>query len=86
MDATLPKSSRPKRKSIAHQPSSATNSKALDNATADIAALQRASNPPAAKKKLRGKSLGPGGLEALKESTGNAIKVRQCASKGEIHG
>jgi hypothetical protein len=83
MDATLPKTSRPKRKSIAHQPSSATNSKSLDNATADIASLQRAEGSAAAKKKLRGKSLGPGGIEALKESTGNILKVWQSAS-GEI--
>ena len=80
MDTTIPKSSRPKRKSIAHQPSSATADQARDNATADIAALQRAEAVKAAKKKLRGKSLGPGGLEALKETTGNATKVCQCAS------
>lgn len=80
MDTTLPKSSRPKRKSIAHQPSSATADRARDNATADIAALQRAEAAKAAKKKMRGKSLGPGGLEALKETTGNATKVCQCAS------
>jgi kinetochore protein Spc7/SPC105 len=85
MDATLPKTSRPKRKSIAHQPSSATNSKNQDNATADIAALQRAESIKAAKKKLRGKSLGPGGLEALKEVTGNAMKVCLCASTREHH-
>jgi kinetochore protein Spc7/SPC105 len=72
MDTTLPKTSLAKRKSIAHQPSSASTSK--DNATTDVAALQRAEIAQA-KKKARGKSLGPGGLEALKETSGNATKV-----------
>ncbi|KIW80431.1 hypothetical protein Z517_07047 [Fonsecaea pedrosoi CBS 271.37] len=69
------RSSRPKaRQSIAHVPSAKTHS-SRDNATTDIAALQaRHTEARAAKKKSRGKSLGPGGLEALKESTGNATK------------
>jgi hypothetical protein len=47
-----------------------------DNVTTDIAALQAQSNASqAAKKKSRGKSLGPGGLEALTETTGNLVKV-----------
>ena len=75
MDTTLPKTGRAKRKSIAHQPSTATNASHRDNATADIAALQRAEAAEAAKKKSRGKSLGPGGLEALKKTSGNATKV-----------
>ena len=72
------RSSRPKsRQSIAHMPSAKTPS-LRDNATTDIAALQaRHTDARAAKKKSRGKSLGPGGVEALKESTGNATKVRR---------
>ncbi|OAP61852.1 hypothetical protein AYL99_04055 [Fonsecaea erecta] len=47
-----------------------------DNATMDIGAFQaRNTDTKAAKKKSRGKSLGPGGLEALKESMGNATKT-----------
>ncbi|EXJ75871.1 uncharacterized protein A1O5_00379 [Cladophialophora psammophila CBS 110553] len=70
------RSSRPKsRQSIAHMPSAKTYA-SRDNATTDIAALQaRHTEAKAAKKKSRGKSLGPGGLEALKESTGNATKT-----------
>ncbi|OQU95765.1 hypothetical protein CLAIMM_01937 [Cladophialophora immunda] len=70
------RSSRPKsRQSIAHLPSAKTSS-SRDNATTDIAALQaRHTEAKTAKKKSRGKSLGPGGLEALKESTGNATKA-----------
>ncbi|KIX93784.1 uncharacterized protein Z520_10409 [Fonsecaea multimorphosa CBS 102226] len=70
------RSSRPKsRQSIAHMPSAKPPS-SRDNATTDIAALQaRHTNAKAAKKKSRGKSLGPGGLEALKESTGNAAET-----------
>lgn len=71
------RSNRPKaRQSIAHMPS-ARASALKDNATTDIAALQAQSqaSQAAAKKKARGKSLGPGGLEALTESTGNIAKV-----------
>jgi hypothetical protein len=49
-----------------------------DNATTDIAAL-KAQEAKQAKKKSRGKSLGPGGLEALTESSGNAGKVSWTA-------
>lgn len=72
MDKPTSAASRTKRKSIAHQPTSSGK----DNATTDIAALQRAEITQAGKKKSRGKSIGPGGLEALKEITGNASKVR----------
>ncbi len=67
---------RPKaRQSIAHMPSSRTAA-LKDNVTTDIAALQaQSSASQAAKKKSRGKSLGPGGLEALTETTGNMLKV-----------
>jgi hypothetical protein len=46
------------------------------NVTTDIAALQRSRDAQLAKKKSRGKSIGPGGLEALTETSGNALKVR----------
>ena len=73
MDSEGRKSNRPKaRQSLAHVPSTNTR---IENATADIAALQRERGAQAAKKKSRGKSLGPGCLEALTEVPGNAIKV-----------
>lgn len=71
------RSAKPKsRQSIAHIPSS-RSSAFKDNATTDIAALQaeHAKNL-AAKKKSRGKSIGPGGLEALTETSANSAKVR----------
>ncbi|KIW98719.1 uncharacterized protein Z519_00382 [Cladophialophora bantiana CBS 173.52] len=79
-------SSRPKsRQSIAHMPSAKTAA-SRDNATTDIAALQaRHTEAKAAKKKSRGKSLGPGGLEALKESTGNATKVKRPYLVAKAH-
>jgi hypothetical protein len=47
-----------------------------DNATTDIAALHAQHNAgQAARKKSRGKSIGPGGLEALNETTANIVKV-----------
>jgi kinetochore protein Spc7/SPC105 len=73
----MTKPSRPKsRQSIAHIPSTvAPNEK--ENVTADVSSMQRSkiSAPQVEKKKSRSKSLGPGGLEALKESAGNAVKV-----------
>jgi hypothetical protein len=74
--STSPRSRRPKsRQSLAHVPS--TRTAALkDNATTDIAALQAEhGQAQAAKKKSRGKSIGPGGLGALDETTGNIAKV-----------
>ncbi|KPI39629.1 Kinetochore protein spc7 [Cyphellophora attinorum] len=74
MDNSTAATSRSKRKSIAHIPSGTAVGK--DNATTDIAALQRAESARSVlKKKSRGKSLGPGGLEALKETSGNATKI-----------
>jgi kinetochore protein Spc7/SPC105 len=70
------KSNRPKaRQSLAHIPS---NGRTTENATADVAALQRAQDIQTTKKKSRGKSLGPGGLEALTETSGNALKVQNA--------
>ncbi|KAJ9605172.1 hypothetical protein H2200_010562 [Cladophialophora chaetospira] len=81
-----PRPSRPKsRQSIAHMPSTRTAAQ-KDNATTDIAAL-KAQDPEvkAAKKKSRGKSLGPGGLEALKESSGNTTKVVAARVLNKLH-
>ena len=81
MDESTVKPSRPKsRQSIAHMPSiHAPNDK--ENITADVSSMQRSksSAPQVEKKKSRSKSLGPGGLEALKESAGNALKVWHSA-------
>lgn len=81
MESTDNRSQRPKsRQSIAHLPSS-TDTSLVDkqNTTVDLSALSRKQNSQllVSKKKSRGKSLGPGGLEALKQTSGNAIKV--CA-------
>ena len=63
------------RKSIAHVPFARTPA-LKDNATTDIAAIQAQHNAEqAARKKSRGKSLGPGGLEALKETNANVAQV-----------
>ena len=79
MDSTLPKTHRPRsRQSLAHVPVSSTTGDG-ENATTDIGALQRdAVLSRSVLKKSRGKSLGPGGIEALKETTGNAIRVSCC--------
>ncbi|KIW72188.1 hypothetical protein PV04_00401 [Phialophora macrospora] len=74
--STSPRASRPKsRQSIALIPST-RGSTSRDNATTDIAALRAQDiEAKAVKRKQRGKSLGPGGLEALKESSGNTTKT-----------
>jgi len=74
MDEIKSRSDRPKsRQSIAHLPSKA-------NTTTDIAALKRAHDIQDKPKRSRGKSLGPGGLEALTEIDANALKV--CGPSG----
>ena len=82
MDDATRKANRPKsRQSLVH-PAATTSASNGDkeNFTADVAVLQRAQDAFNQKKKLRGKSLGPGGLEALRESSGNALKV-MCYSQ-----
>ena len=76
MEVTLPATNRPKsRHSLAHLPSSSSTA-SKDNATTDIGAIQRqALASQSEKRKLRGKSIGPGGLEALQESNGNKTKI-----------
>lgn len=87
-DMTLP-ASRPKsRKSMSAVPSA--NSVNKENMTTDIGAMMgaRKRDPlgerPA--KKSRSKSIGPGGLDALKESTGNRRKVSAavCEHQGVL--
>lgn len=78
-EVTLP-ATRPKsRKSIAHRPSADMVDK--ENMTADIGALgvahKRAALGERLSKKSRSKSIGPGGLDALKDTTGNRRKVSQ---------
>ncbi|KAI9682026.1 MAG: hypothetical protein M1817_000080 [Caeruleum heppii] len=67
------------RKSIAHVPSSSMTSTAdQENATVDLSALSAAKKAglasERASKKSRSKSIGPGGLDALNEGTGNRRK------------
>lgn len=67
------KAPRPRsRQSLAHVPSKA-------NTTTDIAALKRAEEAKNKSTRSRGKSLGPGALEALTETNGNVFKVRHIA-------
>jgi len=69
------------RKSIAHLPSPDITNEVQDkeNATTDLSGAHQLGSAIvkafAVNKKLRSKSLGPGGLEALKEETGNKRKV-----------
>ena len=71
-EATLPAAHRPKsRKSLSELPVD------KENLTAELGALTRKraqAEKPA--KKMRSKSIGPGGLDALKDTTGNRRKVR----------
>src|ERR1700722_12275638 len=77
-EATLP-ATRPKsRKSMAHSPSADSMDK--ENMTADIGVLggieKRAALGERPSKKSRSKSIGPGGLDVLKDGRGNRRKVR----------
>lgn len=73
-EVTLPATRRPKaRKSLSAIPAD------KENMTAELGALTGKRAPvvkPA--KKSRSKSIGPGGLDALKDTTGNRRKVRSC--------
>ena len=77
MSATSPKAMRARqsRKSIAHVPS-ITMGGHKENATMDSAALSSiAAQSKEQMKKTRSKSIGPGGLDALKEGSGNKGEV-----------
>lgn len=72
LPATRPKS----RKSLGHVASSVTDQ---ENATADIGALAGKKRAPPIErpsKKIRSKSIGPGGLDALRDTSGNRREVR----------
>lgn len=74
-ELTLPASRPRSRKSLAHIPSSMVDQ---ENMTTDIGSLSGAKKLlPTEKtfKKSRSKSIGPGGLDALKDTTGNRRKV-----------
>lgn len=75
-EVTLP-ATRPKsRKSLAHIPSSKSMDK--ENMTADIGSLVSGKRDAPIEKlsrKSRSKSIGPGGLDALKDTSGNRRKV-----------
>lgn len=74
-EQTLPATRPRSRKSLAHVPSSAMDQ---ENMTADIGSLIGGKKPvpiEKASKKSRSKSIGPGGLDALKDTTGNRRKV-----------
>lgn len=86
-----PPSSRPNRpksrQSIAHVVSSNDVACDKENATTDLSSMQKRKFAVADsdRKKLRSKSLGPGGLEALKESAGNTSKVKGITAKPARH-
>ena len=62
------------RKSIAHTPSDITGNK--ENVTVDAGAITSLSaQGKQAVKKSRSKSIGPGGLDALKDGSGNKQEV-----------
>lgn len=78
MDVPNLRPNRPKsRQSIAHVTTSKDLEFDKENATADLGSIRKRKlvGSDHEKKKSRSKSLGPGGIEALKESAGNAIKV-----------
>ncbi len=78
-EVTLPATKPRSRKSLGSIPSSHTMDQ--ENMTADIGALAGGKRAPIGKssKKSRSKSIGPGGLDALKDTTGNRRKVRQAS-------
>lgn len=67
------------RKSIAHMPSLAVNNE-KENVTVSLAVTSTSvANDNVAAKKPRSKSIGPGGLDALKEDAGNRRQVIHCS-------
>lgn len=62
------------RQSLAHVPS-------RSNTTTDINSLKRVHDAQTKAKRSRGKSLGPGGLEAMTESSINVLKVGAYVSE-----
>lgn len=75
-EVTLPATRPRSRKSLAHTPSSRKMDQ--ENMTTDFASLasgKRGAPIEKAGRKSRSKSIGPGGLDALKDTTGNRRKV-----------
>jgi kinetochore protein Spc7/SPC105 len=70
LPATRPKS----RKSLGHVPLAQDVDQ--ENQTADIGLLTGKRAPIEKSRKSRSKSIGPGGLDALKDTTGNRRKVQ----------
>ena len=63
------------RKSIAHLPSPDINIEKENMTLGNIATMSSMMETKAEPKKKRSKSIGPGGLDALKEDSGNRRKV-----------
>jgi kinetochore protein Spc7/SPC105 len=86
MDPPSSRPNRPKsRQSIAHVTSSKDIEFDKENATADLGSIRqrKIAVSETDRKKSRSKSLGPGGLEALKESAGNTAKVKGLVAEFE---
>ena len=64
------------RKSIAHMSTLGVNNE-KENVTANLAVLSTSAQGNVTAKKPRSKSIGPGGLDALKEDAGNRRQVVQ---------
>ena len=62
------------RKSIAHMPTLAVNNE-KENVTVNLAVPATSAHGNVAAKKPRSKSIGPGGLDVLKEDAGNRRQV-----------
>lgn len=73
-EATVPATRRTRKSIGAHTELRKATEK--ENATVDIGAASR--------KKSRSKSLGPGGLDALKQASGNRRSVRKQCDVAEI--
>lgn len=74
-EVTLPASRTKSRKSLAHIPSSAMDQENMTTDFGALAAGKKAAPIEKPAKKSRSKSIGPGGLDALKDTTGNRRKV-----------
>lgn len=64
------------RKSIAHMPAFAVNNE-KENVTANLAVPSTSAQGNVTAKKPRSRSIGPGGLDTLKEDAGNRRQVVQ---------
>ena len=87
-EVTLPATRPRSRKSLAHVPSS--RSMDQENMTADLGSLatngKRTTPMDKTSKKSRSKSIGPGGLDALTDTSGNRRKVGAYSSLEKSRG